>query len=195
MHEQFSPKMNEEDFWRNYFFRVKYIRLALGIEKAGANNSYVIIRSLREEDVLYKPTFEPPPKIKSTTQKEAPSTPTFNQSPLSKSSSVSSPSANTKTVNESSNSTLEDAEDVEERDRQSILEARRMAEAALAAEVEAELDDDDIDLTDLGDLDLGDVDDNGNDTDDFDDLGDLEDDEELEAQIALELAQEEEKKN
>jgi hypothetical protein len=37
------------------------------------------------------------------------------------------------------------------------IETRRKAEAALAAEVEAELDNDDldIDLSDLGDLDIG----------------------------------------
>ena len=71
------------------------------------------------------------------------------------------------------------------------MESRRIAEAALAAEVEAELDDDDIDLTDLGDLDL----DLGDDADDFDDLGDLDNDDELEAQIALELANESEAEN
>ena len=183
--------MDEEVFWCNYFFRVKYIRLALGIEKVGSNNSYTIIRSLREEDVIYK--LEPQSKVAVTTRKEANHTLVSNQSTSSRSPNASSPSSNTNIETTTSIAGIEGVEDTEERERQNSIETRRIAEAALAAEVEAELDDDDIDLTDLGDLDLGDDDCEGDDTDDFDDLGDLDDDGKLEAQIAHELAQEDEK--
>ena len=168
-------------FWRHYFFRVKYIRLALGIEKPGSNSAYVSMKSLLQSDVLYEPTFEPPPRVKTAGTKAT-------VSPVSTPASKSPkdiPSQNSSVQDERGAVIVEDSEVIE---RQNVLETRRVAEAALAAEVEAELDDDDIDLTDLGDLELGD------DTDDFDDLGDLDDDDaELEAQIALELAEEEKK--
>ena len=185
--------MDEEVFWRNYFFRVKYIRLALGIEKVGSNNSYTIMRSLREEDVICKSCVESQSKVTVTTRKEATHALVSDQSTSSRSPNASSPLSNSKTETTPSIAGSVGVEDIEERERQNSVETRRIAEAALAAEVEAELDDDDIDLTDLGDLDLGDDDGDGDDTDDFDDLGDLDDDGKLEAQIAHELAQEDEK--
>ena len=174
--------MDEDVFWRHYFFRVKYIRLLLGIERVNSNNVYTIMKALPEDDVIYKPTFEAPPKIKTV---KIPSSPAPIPASSTSVSSSKSGVDNDDVKNDSS-----EVEDPEEKERQNVLETRRVAEAALAAEVEAELDDDDIDLTDLGDLDLGD-----DDVDDFDDLADLNDDndDELEAQIALELAKEEKK--
>lgn len=177
--------MDEVVFWHHYFFRVMYIRLTLGIEKVGTNAAFTIMKALPEDDVIYKPTFVPPPQIKPVHEKFSPMvspdrSKSVNNTSLSD--RKNSPAVLKETETEADNI----SEDPEEKERQISMESRRIAEAALAAEVEAELDDD-IDLTDLGDLDLDD------DTDDFDYVGDLQDDEELEAQIALELAKESEK--
>jgi hypothetical protein len=173
--------MDEELFWQHYFFRLKYIRLKLGIEQPGSNNAYKAIKDLSEDDILYKPNFVPSPAPKTEAILKTPK-------PVSSSNNNGKKVPDKKSVSntgpaeaEKDSSTEEQKEAEKER---SIMECRRIAEAKLAAEVEAELDNDDIDLIDLGDLDLGD------DGDDFDDLGgdDDDDDDELEAQIALELA-------
>lgn len=159
-----------------------FIRLTLGIERVGANAAYAIIKALPEDDVIYKPTFVPSPQVKPVNEKSSSPVSPNRSNDNSLSDRKNSPAATKETESE-----LENApDDPEEKERQISMESRRIAEAALAAEVEAELDDD-IDLTDLGDLDLED------DTDDFDYVGDLQDDDELEAQIALELAKESEK--
>lgn len=177
---QLSPKMDEVVFWQHYFFRVMYIRLTLGIEKVGTNAAYTIMKALQEDEVIYKPTFVPPPQIKSSVMVTPDRSKNANNTILSDRKVSPAADKDTKVVPDTV------PEDPEEIERQITMETRRIAEAALAAEVEAELDDD-IDLTDLGDLDLGD------DADDFDYVGDLQDDDELEAQIALELAKESEK--
>ena len=181
--------MDEEVFWRHYFFRVKYIRLIKGLEKAGTNTSSSVMKTLNEDLVLYKPTFEPELKIG-----VAPSKASTTQTPgnvVLPNDSVDKDRLDGENQKKDEKKETADGaiEDSEAKKIQLSIESRRLAEAALAAEVEAELDDDDIDLADLGDLDLGD------DVDDFDDLGDLDDDDELEAQITRELALESSKDN
>ena len=176
--------MDEEVFWHHYFFRVKYIRLIKGLEKVGTDTTSNVMKALNEDLVLYKPTFEPEVKIRvapakaSTMQTPGKVAPSNDSTDVDRSDSGNQKKDEKKDTSDGAN------EDLEAKKIQLSMETRRLAEAALAAEVEAELDDDDIDLADLGDLDLGD------DVDDFDDLGDLDDDDELEAQISRELANE-----
>jgi hypothetical protein len=174
--------MDEVVFWHHYFFRVMYIRLTLGIERVGTNAAYTVMKTLPEDDVIYKPTFVPPPQVKPAHEKSSSPVSPNKSNENSLSDRKNSPAAIKEVKTEAENI----PEDPEEKERQISMESRRIAEAALAAEVEAELDDD-IDLTDLGDLDLED------DADDFDYVGDLQDDDDLEAEIALELAKETEK--
>jgi hypothetical protein len=179
---QLSPKMDEEAFWQHYFFRVKYIRLIKGLEKVGNDTTSNVMKNLNEDLVYYKPTFEPEVKVKVAPVKAA-----TIQSPGKLAQSKDSVDndrldSDNQKKDEKKDNADGAIEDSEAKKIQISMETRRLAEAALAAEVEAELDDDDIDLADLGDLDLGD------DVDDFDDLGDLDDDDELEAQITRELA-------
>jgi hypothetical protein len=174
--------MDEVVFWHHYFFRVMYIRLTLGIERVGTNAAYTVMKALPEDDVIYKPTFVPPPQVKPAHEKSSSPVSPNKSNENSLSDRKNSPAAIKEVKTEAENI----PEDPEEKERQISMESRRIAEAALAAEVEAELDDD-IDLTDLGDLDLED------DADDFDYVGDLQDDDDLEAEIALELAKESEK--
>ena len=174
--------MDEEAFWQHYFFRVKYIRLIKGLEKVGNDTTSNVMKNLNEDLVYYKPTFEPEVKAK-----VAPVNVSTIQSPGKVAQSNDSVDndrldSDNQKKDEKKDSADGAIEDSEAKKIQISMETRRLAEAALAAEVEAELDDDDIDLADLGDLDLGD------DVDDFDDLGDLDDDDELEAQITRELA-------
>lgn len=176
-------------FWHHFFFRVKYIRLTTGIEEVADDFYSATMKALKEDEVIYKPTFVPILVVKSDPQK-SPSVQTPSK-PGSSSESSSDQMKGTSRETEKKVSTSEVNDDPVEKQRELNMESRRIAEAALAAEVEAELDDDDIDLTDLGDLDL----DLGDDADDFDDLGDLDNDDELEAQIALELANESEAEN
>ena len=201
--------MNEETFWRHYFFRVKYIRLKLGMEKISISTDYLNqIKEIPEEKVIYKPTFVPPPKKVKPKQNDTPTSSTITKSTNNTTSSTMTNKTKSNIIDkkggdDSHHSEVNDndAEEEEEEDNheedvtgmtKEELEKRRKAEADLAAEVEAELDNDDIDLGDIGDDDL--------DGDDFDDLGDLmgddeinmgegdeEDDAELEAQIAREL--------
>ena len=179
--------MDEEVFWHHFFFRVKYIRLTLGIEEVADDFFSATMKSLNEDEVIYKPTFVPIPVVKSDVLK-VPNAQTSSKPGNSTEDSSSDRMKGTGKETEKKIASSEVIEDPEEKQRELNMESRRIAEAALAAEVEAELDDDDIDLTDLGDLDL----DLGDDADDFDDLGDLDNDDELEAQIALELANESE---
>ena len=177
--------MDEEVFWHHFFFRVKYIRLSLGIEEVGNDFFSATMKALHEDEVIYQPTFQPMPVVKSNPLK-VPSTNTSIKPVILSEASSNDRMKGTGNEIEKTTDLAELSKDPEQKQREINMESRRIAEAALAAEVEAELDDDDIDLTDLGDLDL----DLGDDADDFDDLGDLDNDDELEAQIALELANE-----
>lgn len=176
--------MDEEVFWQHFFFRVKYIRLSLGIEEVGNDFFSATMKALKEDEVIYKPTFVPIPAAKINPSKVSSANTSNEPVNLSEASSNDRMKGTNEIEKKIDSAGLN--KDPEQKQKEIEMESRRIAEAALAAEVEAELDDDDIDLTDLGDLDL----DLGEDADDFDDLGDLDNDDELEAQIALELANE-----
>ena len=138
--------MHEEVFWQHYFFRTLYIRLKLGLEIIDVESPLVPIKQIPEDDILYKPTFVPPPKpVKPVV--------TNGMSPGSKPMTPSSSSS--QIIHEASPVAEEDIEEdddgVDEAAKKE-LEIRRKEEKALAAEVEGFLDNDDLDL---GDLDEG----------------------------------------
>ena len=139
--------MHEEVFWQHYFFRILYIRLKLGIEIIDVESPLLPIKQIPEDDILYKPTFVPPPKpvkpvvISGLSPGSKPMTPSSSSSQI---------------VHETSPVAQEDNEEEEDEEvdetAKKELEIRRKEEKALAAEVEGFLDNDDLDL---GDLDEG----------------------------------------
>ena len=140
--------MHEEVFWQHYFFRILYIRLKLGIEIIDVESPLLPIKQIPEDDILYKPTFVPPPK---------PVKPVVVINGLSPGSKPMTPSSSSsQIVHEASPVAQEDNEDEEDEEvdetAKKELEIRRKEEKALAAEVEGFLDNDDLDL---GDLDEG----------------------------------------
>lgn len=226
---QLSPRLKEEIFWKHYFFRARYLRVKSGIEKTDPGTELAAIKQIPEDDIIFKPTFVPPPKpvkapapaaaapgggaAASTPAKGGVATSSSSgslKSPPSSSSSGVAAAASSSSSSSSSGAGAaggtapdpldldDDGEEVDEETRKE-LEARRKEEQALAAEVEAELDNDDLDLGDLDDDDLDDLDDDlgdlgigkkaaggsgsgGDDSDDGDD-----NDDELEAAIKREL--------
>ena len=78
MHAKLSLKMNEEVFWHHYFFRIKYLRLKLGIEKIKPleikGNPLTKIKKLAEDDVLFKPIVVAPKPSSSSTSSSSKST-------------------------------------------------------------------------------------------------------------------------
>jgi hypothetical protein len=53
-HAKLSPKMNEESFWRNYNYRVQYLRAKIGI----VDNHNVSVEELLRDDIIFKPDIE-----------------------------------------------------------------------------------------------------------------------------------------
>jgi hypothetical protein len=51
MHAKVSPNMSEEDFWRNYFTRIRYLRKVSGIEGPDAMNEFT---SIPEETIIHR---------------------------------------------------------------------------------------------------------------------------------------------
>lgn len=163
MHARLASKMNEETFWHFYYYRIMYLRASIGIDGPTAKES--LLGQLSEDEVTV---------FHATRDYEAKDTETsvVRRKP---------------TVAQSSGASADKAEGAPaaaEDDIQDMAQVnRRKAEAELAAEVQAELDDDD-DLVnfDPDDDDLGELG-----IDDGHDLSGDEDDSELEAQIAREL--------
>ena len=139
--------MHEEVFWQHYFFRILYIRLKLGIEIIDVESPLLPIKQIPEDDILYKPTFVPPPKPVKPVVINGLSSP--GSKPMTPSSSSSQIVQQASPVAEEDNE--EEDEEVDETAKKE-LEIRRKEEKALAAEVEGFLDNDDLDL---GDLDEG----------------------------------------
>jgi len=176
IHARLSPKMDEQLFWQHYHYRIMYIRASVGLD--GQEGQQSALGSQLESDVaIFQPTFQSEGKKNNVTKLRAATASSSSSSSSAIASSSSSSSSSVGEDDDESKATCAPSE--EER----LAKERQKEEALLAAEVEAELENRDIDLADLGDLDLGE------DELEDDDLGvlALDDGDELEAQISLEL--------
>lgn len=191
IHAKVCPKMdNEELFWRNYYYRVRYIRGAYGIEGQAVRDLY---KQINEEYLIFPPLVlytEPPegkkeavmdtvpgssfstPIVSGDARRAANSNNSINSinsssSPVSSTSVTFTPKREGLGIDSSATSLAgtplkEEPESKEET-------ARKIAQAALDAEVEAELENEDLDL-DLNDLDDFNIDDVDADYDNMDDI-------------------------
>ena len=148
--------MDEELFWANYYRRTIYLRAVGGLDGQAARDEY---NDVTAESIIFEPSFEADDPVRLVKLKE------------------NSAAATTAATTSSSSSSASSSNDVE---KAKIKEEQ----LALAAEVEEELNDGDlnIDLDDLEDLNLDDVDEyeNIDNNDEFDN-------DEIEAQITREL--------
>jgi hypothetical protein len=131
VHAKLMPHMNEEVFWRNYFFRITYLRFKVGIiQPEDGEHSRFLFSSDEYDTMIFKPD--------ATLSKILPS----RQKLTTKTDDAVA--AKTTLANKSS----EEKSDTSE-------EKRGDLDAQLAAEVQAELEgiDELVDLTDLGDID------------------------------------------
>jgi hypothetical protein len=161
IHAKLSPKMDEEAFWRHYYYRCFYLRAKIGMEGAVTQES---IRALQEDDIIFKPSESVEAayqerKAAALAAKREQELASVRASSPSSSSGPSNGGQNTKGGDGAADDEAEDPAEASKR------RERLRAEAALAAEVEAELSNDDLgNLSDLDDLNL-------DDDDDFEDLG------------------------
>ena len=136
MHAKLMPKMEEVQFWKHYHYRIYYLRSAIGLDGQAAKLGS--FGSQRQDDVpIFAPEYHPPAQtndinsaLTDTDAKVFENTaPIVHAAPLT------------------------EAEQLEAAAKQ-----RRQEEAALAAEVEAELLGEGFDLDDLdADIDAGDL--------------------------------------
>ena len=176
MHARLMPRMEEEVFWRNYHYRIQYFRARVGLDGEAMKDG-PLGRCKEEDATIHLPDILPPSKVKMSN----PPSPNPNDK-----ASATTPSL--KGGGSGPNEAKEE-ELTEEEQEQLALKKRKEEEAALAAEVEAELLNEDIGGIDLNDLDLdADLERelNGEGEDDEDlvgdvDLDDLSDDEDGEA--------------
>lgn len=167
MHARLASKMKEEIFWHFYYYRIMYIRAAIGIDGPLAKESP--LGSLSEDDVIiFQATKDYLP--------EATASSVVRRKPVDKTAAVPK------------KKNADDFEDEDGESRDIAVVNRKRAEAELAAEVQAELEGED-DLLDLDDFGPGDDDDDLGVLAIGDEGGDLDAElyAELEAQIAKEL--------
>ena len=140
MHARLMPRMEEEDFWRNYHYRTQYLRARVGLDGDAMKEGP--LGSCKEEDaIIHSPDVLPPSQLKMSN----PPSPNPNDK-----ASATTPSLKGVGVGEE----VGDEEFTEEEQERLALKKRKEEEAALAAEVEAELLNEDIGAIDLDDLDL-----------------------------------------
>lgn len=136
IHARLMPRMEEEDFWRNYHYRTRYLRARVGLDGEGDKNGP--LGSISETDLrIYEPEVLPPKRVASTSG---------GLNGDKDDSAVENPAVQTE----------EEKELTEEEKAALAAKRRKEEEAALAAEVEAELLKEDIVGVDLGDLNLDD---------------------------------------
>ncbi len=134
MHARLMPRMEEEDFWKNYHYRAFYLRARVGLDGEDAKNGP--LGSVDEADVkIYEPEVLPPKRVTSFNSRDANNRAVENPADVSK---------------------REEIELTEEEKAELAAKRRKEEEEALAAEVEAELLKEDISGVDLGDLNLDD---------------------------------------
>ncbi len=167
IHAKLSPKMNEEDFWFNYYCRIVYLRACSGIDGADVQYS---MRKWKETDIIIlAPTTG---QIVHVNQNLS----TASTPPASNSAADTS----FDTVNINSPSKLSSISAVSP--TMNYEKKGRSVASDLLDDLDLELDENFKDLDLLDELD--DID-----PDDFEKIGDSELNDELEAQIALELAE------
>jgi hypothetical protein len=156
MHARLMPRMEEEEFWANYHYRTRYLRASIGLD--GDDAKTAPLGAQAEADVvIYEPEVLPPPRV----------TPSSSSAALASGadsvadSAGAVPNPNTGTAPPSKGAQqgesgagegVELVELTEEEKGAAALKKRKQEEAALAAEVEAELLNEDINGVDLGDL-------------------------------------------
>jgi hypothetical protein len=172
VHAKLSPHMDEMFLWRNYYLRVQYLRARIGMDGKAAKEG---LGSESQEQIICR--------FKGVVQKK-------KKKGVTSSSGSSGGNEETEVVfTEAVDAATKEKEEAAEKER-----TRKREQAALAAEVEAELlagggdmDDMDLDNLDLGDLALDD--------EDLEDLSDLDEsgmggNSLLDAEIARELNEE-----
>lgn len=179
IHAKLSPKMSEEDFWGYYYYRIMYLRVKVGVEDD--DSTCQLLKDIDFNDIIYQPNGDVSSNENCTTVVESITTTT----------TTGTRASNTGT-------TVNDDDDGGDDIVDTAREQRRMEDALLAAEVEAELENDYYDIANSKSIDQSskqkkvgsDIIIDDDDDDGFEDLGDIEiDDDELEQQIALELLQ------
>lgn len=159
VHAKLMPKMNEEDFWCHYYFRIKYLRLKSKIDDCSLYDKKFTFSDEEESTIIY-----PPDSSGDILQRTAPNKmQTGDMSVLA----VSTSASNTKETKSRDNKT--DSNDDTNAGKSSLdRERRKKQDEDLAAEVQAELGNDpELDL-ELDDLDM-DLDMEGLDIDGLDD--------------------------
>lgn len=128
MHAKLSPKMNEEIFWQLYHYRLSYLRCEGGLEDD--ENVMNLMKNV-PMDIIFTSS---PPTHPGSTSSSQPSD-THQKAVTSETCEIGD-----KLTNQTTNS-IEGTSDEREK--------RRILDAQLAAEVEAELDNEDLDLVDF----------------------------------------------
>lgn len=183
VHAKLSPKMNEEDFWFNYYCRIVYLRACSGIDGVEAQNA---VKQWKESDIIVLSVV---PQSSVTPSQRT------NGSPLNNSKSSSTVASTTPPPTTKSN--FDNSFDTINMNTPSKFSTISAVSPSLDSGKKGQspanddliLDDLDLELEEnLKDLDiLDELDDI--DPDDYEKIGDSELNDELEAQIALELAE------
>ena len=164
-HAKLSPKMDETLFWRNYYQRLMYLRAKIGMDGEELKNT---IGSIPHETIIKR--FNKV-KVQKDYEKKLPVT-TISFSPKNEADGSGS-KINKLNINKNHNVNVNvnEIDENEEKTKEKLKE-----QAALAAEVEAELLGDDLDgldISDMADMDMGDLPDFDGEDYDLDDLDDL----------------------
>jgi len=160
VHAKLTPHMHEEEFWRNYSFRITYLRLLVGIVPVSERDrtrftfsKEEVARIIFQADAVSISTDEliaksqaDRAKSRALAKKKSSETTKLSPTPHKESGKQTVP------LNQSSSSSKVVVEEEEEEEKE---QQRQRQDAELAAEVQKELGDD-MDLDDLGDL--GDLD-------------------------------------
>lgn len=166
VHAKLSPKMNEEDFWFNYYCRIVYLRGKSGIDGPEALSAAMrwnesdIVLNFEQETPVADAHFAVNPSSSKTGSNNPPPVPSSATSkPTASSSTRVAPSPATK------NSIQSDEEELDLNDLDDVLNDSSLKDMEL--------------LEELGDIS----------PEDFEQIGSSECNDELEAQIAQELAE------
>ncbi len=163
IHAKLIVKMEEKEFWRNYYYRTQYWRASIGLD--GPEGKSGALGTLKpHEVVIYEPEALADASSISEMMVRTPLKGRNADTSIEPSPIDSTLKASSSNENVNSPTMMVNEEELTEEEKEKMaLEKRRKEEAALAAEVEAELLnedvsgllDEDIDLDDLGDLNLG----------------------------------------
>ena len=157
VHAKLMPKMNEEDFWCHYYFRIKYLRLKSKIDDSSLYDKKFTFSDEEESTIIYPPDNSGD-ILQRNSLKEAVN--------MAAASSVAAASADIPGEAKSSNNKTDSNDDNGAGKSSLDRERRKKQDEELAAEVQAELGNDPELELELNDLDM---DMEGLDIDDLDD--------------------------